>query len=223
VARIGRSFPSRPHLFPPLTPSAASITLTDTGAGADTGFTVGAGVPLAEAPAAAESLSLAVAAPGADAGAGAETLNPAAAVPLPDTGTAAEASTVAAAVSPAEAGTAADALTTNVPIAVTLTDPDATFGDDSGFAAGLLAADAGTGDDSGFRHGPVIGDAGTADDTALTVTVAAPLAEAGAGDDLPWEYLAALPAAVFPYYAEIPDVALTRVHVGDTFLWLAPS
>ena len=46
---------------------------------------------------------------------------------------------------------------------------------------------------------------------------------AGAGDDLPWEFLAALPAAVFPYYAELPAAALGRVKVGDHFLWFAPS
>ena len=106
---------------------------------------------------------------------------------------------------------------------INLTDPDATFGDDSWFTAGLLAADAGTGDDSGFQHGPTVADAGAASDTALTVAVAVPLTEAGAGDDLPWEYLAVTPIAVFPYYADLPVAALARVHVGDQFLWYAPS
>lgn len=105
---------------------------------------------------------------------------------------------------------------------ISLADPDAYIGDDSSFTAGLLAQDAGTGSDT-LAHGPVIGDAGTGSDTVLTVAVAVPLAEAAACDDLPWEYLAALPAAVFPYYAEISDVALTRVKVGDKFLWYAPS
>ena len=71
----------------------------------------------------------------------------------------------------------------------TLTDPDDTFGDDSDFVAGLLATDTGSGDDSGFTHGPVIGDTGAGDDSAVTVAVAVPLAEASAGDDLPWQYL----------------------------------
>jgi hypothetical protein len=105
---------------------------------------------------------------------------------------------------------------------ISLTDPDATFGDDSGFTAGLLATDTGSCSDT-LAHGPVIGDAGTAADTAVTVAVAVPLAEAGTGDDLPWEFLALTPAAVFPYYANIPDAALARVHAGDQFLWYAPS
>lgn len=110
-----------------------------------------------------------------------------------------------------------------MPTPISLTDPDATFGDDSNFTAGLLASDAGGGDDSGFQRGPVIADAGTANDSAVTVAVSVPLTEAAACDDLPWEFLAALPAAVFPYYAEIPDAALARVRVGDTFLWYAPA
>lgn len=105
---------------------------------------------------------------------------------------------------------------------ISLTDPDATFGDDSSFVAGLLATDTGTGSDA-LAHGPVIGDTGAGSDTALTVAVAVPLAEAAACDDLPWEFLAALPAAVFPYYAEVSDMALTRIRVGDVFLWYAPA
>ena len=105
---------------------------------------------------------------------------------------------------------------------VTLTDPDATFGDDSDFTAGLLATDTGAGDDSGFTHGPVVTDTGTGSDSAVTVAVAAPLAEAGACDDLPWEYLSA-GTPVFPYYADLPAAALARVKVGDNFLWYAPS
>ena len=68
----------------------------------------------------------------------------------------------------------------------------------------------------------MVADSGTAADTALTVAVAAPLAETGACDDLPWEYLSA-GTPIFPYYADIPGAALTRVHVGDRFLWYAPS
>jgi hypothetical protein len=105
---------------------------------------------------------------------------------------------------------------------ITLTDPDATFSDDSGFTAGLLAADTGSGDDSGFQHGPVIADAGSASDSAVTVAVSVPLAEAATCDDLPWEYLAS-GTAVFPYYADIPTDALIRVNVGDKFLWYAPA
>lgn len=104
---------------------------------------------------------------------------------------------------------------------ISLTDPDATFGDDSSFVAGLLAQDSGSGDDSGFQHGPVIGDTGSGAD-AVTVAVAVPFAEAATGDDLPWEYISAgLPA--FPYYADIPAGALLRVKVGDQFLWYAGS
>jgi hypothetical protein len=103
---------------------------------------------------------------------------------------------------------------------ISLTDPDATFGDDSGFTAGMLAADAGTGDDSWFNIGPVIADAGTGDDSSVTVTVAAMLADTAAADDLPWQY-DSVGAALFPYYAQISDAALTRVTVGDQFLWLA--
>lgn len=106
---------------------------------------------------------------------------------------------------------------------ISLTDPDATFGDDSNFTAGLLATDTGSGSDSGFQRGPVIADTGAANDSAVTVAVSVALAEAAACDDLPWEFLAALPAAVFPYYAEVSDVALTRVHAGDVFLWYAPA
>ena len=54
------------------------------------------------------------------------------------------------------------------------------------------------------------------------MAVAAPLAETGACDDLPWEYLSA-GTPIFPYYADLPGAALTRVHVGDHFLWYAPS
>ena len=103
---------------------------------------------------------------------------------------------------------------------ISLTDPDATFGDDSSFTAGLLAADAGGGDDSWFNIGPVIGDTGTADDSSVTVAVAAPLADTATADDLPWQY-DSVGAALFPYYAQISDTALTRVNTGDQFLWLA--
>lgn len=102
---------------------------------------------------------------------------------------------------------------------ISLSDPDASFGDDSSFVAGLLASDAGTGTDT-LAHGPVIGDSGTGADSSLSVTVAASLTEAGAGDDLPWEYISqGLP--IFPYYADLPQDALQRVRVGDKFQWYA--
>ena len=105
---------------------------------------------------------------------------------------------------------------------ISLTDPDATFGDDSGFTAGMQPDDAGAGDDSGFQHGPVVADGGAGDDTAVTVAAAVALGEAAVGDDLPWQFLA-LGLPVFPYYADLPALAATRVRVGDQFLWYAPG
>lgn len=184
---------------------STSISLADSGAGSDSGFTVAGGVPLAESGSAAESASLA------------------GAVPLADTAAASEACAVSGAVPLADAGAGDDSGFTGVPStsSITLTDPDATFGDDSNFVAGLLATDTGAGSDA-LAHGPTIGDTGSGSDSAVTVAVAVPLAETAAGDDLPWEYLSSgLP--VFPYYADIPAAALTRVKVGDSFLWYAPS
>ena len=91
--------------------------------------------------------------------------------------------------------------------------------DDSGFAAGIVT-DAGSGDDSGFGIARVSSDAGAGTAT-LTVAVAAPLAEAGTGDDLPWEFISAGAVPLFPYYSDLPQAAEQRVRVGDRFLWYA--
>ena len=102
--------------------STTPVSVADTGAGDDSGFTLAVAVPLAESGSAADSAAVAVAAPSADTGAGSE-----AQAPYDSTYTAGYAVRFAP---------ASD---------VTLTDPDATFGDDSDFTAGLLATDTGTG------------------------------------------------------------------------------
>jgi hypothetical protein len=102
---------------------------------------------------------------------------------------------------------------------VSISYAEAGTGDDSAFYGPLF--DTGTCGDS-LGTGPASYDTGTCDDAAVTVAVAAPLAEAGAGDDLPWEFdSVGLP--LFPYYALFPQAALTRVQVGDKFLWYAGS
>jgi hypothetical protein len=103
---------------------------------------------------------------------------------------------------------------------ISLTDPDGASADDSSFIAGTFLADAGSGDDSWFNIGPVIADTASGDDSSVTVTVTVPLADTATADDLPWQY-DSVGAALFPYYAQISDTALTRVTAGDQFLWLA--
>ena len=77
----------------------------------------------------------------------------------------------------------------------------------------------GAADDSSLAAG-LVTDAGGADDSAFTVATALTLAEAGAADDQPWEYVA-IGTATFPYYASVDAAALGRVNVGDKFLWYA--
>jgi hypothetical protein len=102
---------------------------------------------------------------------------------------------------------------------VSISYAEAGYGDDSALYGPL--SDTGTCADS-LGTGPASYDTGAADDTSLTVAVAAPLAETGTADDLPWEF-DSTGTPLFPYYANFPNVALTRVRVGDRFLWYAGS